>query len=83
MTAILGNAGSRNAAGFIRAISEKDKLIYPLVSEAFIPQRYKLLRYTGQEKRELTDTWNEFMHKTFYGRIGESFILSRERTSDH
>ena len=39
---------------------EDEKLVYPLVSEAFIPQRYKLLRYTGQEKLELTDTWDKF-----------------------
>ena len=40
---------------------EKDeKLVYPLISEAFIPQTYKILRYTGQERLELTNTWNEF-----------------------
>lgn len=35
-----------------------EKLVYPHVSEAYIPQTYKLLRYTGQERLELTNTWN-------------------------
>lgn len=44
----------------VESQDEDEKLIYPLVSEAFIPQRYKLLRYTGQEKLDLADTWDEF-----------------------
>ena len=44
----------------VESQDEDEKLVYPLVSEAFIPQRYKLLRYTGQEKLDLADTWDEF-----------------------
>lgn len=44
----------------VESQGKDEKLVYPLVSEAFIPQRYKLLRYTGQEKLDLADTWDEF-----------------------
>ena len=40
--------------------NEDEKLVYPLISEAFIPQIYKILRYTGQEKLELVNTWDKF-----------------------
>lgn len=41
----------------IESKSEDEKLEYPRISEAFIPQSYKCLRYTGEERLELTDTW--------------------------
>ena len=41
----------------IESKSKDEKLKYPLISEAFVPQNYKCLRYTGEERLELTDTW--------------------------
>lgn len=41
-------------------ISTKDgeeNLIYPPISEAFIPQAYKLLLYSGKERLEQPETW--------------------------
>lgn len=43
----------------IESKSEDEKLEYPLISEAFIPQNYKCLRYTGEERLELAETWKE------------------------
>lgn len=43
----------------IESKSEDEKLEYPLISEAFIPQRYKCLRYSGEERLELADTWKD------------------------
>ena len=34
-----------------------DDLRYPLISEGFIPQAYKLLKYSGSEHLELPKTW--------------------------
>lgn len=34
-----------------------DDLRYPLISEGFIPQAFKLLQYTGGERLELPNTW--------------------------
>lgn len=42
----------------IETKSGEEKLIYPLISEAFIPQAYKLLRYSGKEHLEQAETWN-------------------------
>lgn len=43
----------------VESKSEDEKLEYPLISEAFIPQNYKCLRYTGEERLELAETWKE------------------------
>ena len=43
----------------IESKSEDEKLEYPFISEAFIPQRYKCLRYSGKERLELADTWKD------------------------
>lgn len=43
----------------IESKSEDEKLEYPLISEAFIPQSYKCLRYTGKERLEFADTWED------------------------
>lgn len=43
----------------IESKSEDEKLEYPFISEAFIPQRYKCLRYSGEERLELDDTWKD------------------------
>ena len=37
--------------------SADDDLRYPLISEGFIPQAYKLLKYSGSEHLELPKTW--------------------------
>lgn len=37
--------------------SDEEKLTYPLISKAFIPQSYKLLRYSGKEHLEQKETW--------------------------
>ena len=37
--------------------SSNEKLQYPSINKAFIPQSYKLLEYTGIEKLEKKDTW--------------------------
>lgn len=34
-----------------------EKLTYPLISTAFVPQAYKLLRYSGEEHLEEPETW--------------------------
>jgi len=34
-----------------------DNLNYPLISQGFIPQAYKLLKYSNKERLELPDTW--------------------------
>lgn len=34
-----------------------EKLTYPLISKAFIPQAYQLLRYSGKEHLEQPETW--------------------------
>ncbi len=34
-----------------------EKLTYPLISKAFIPQAYQLLRYSGKEHLEEPETW--------------------------
>lgn len=41
----------------IETKDEEEKLTYPLISKAFIPQAYKLLRYSGKEHLEQPDTW--------------------------
>lgn len=38
--------------------SADDDLRYPLISEGFIPQAYKLLKYSGSEHLELPKTWD-------------------------
>lgn len=43
----------------IESKSEDEKLEYPFISKAFIPQRYKCLRYSGEERLELADTWKD------------------------
>lgn len=43
----------------IESKNEDEKLEYPFISEAFIPQRYKCLRYTGEERLELAGTWKD------------------------
>ncbi|MCM1154972.1 MAG: hypothetical protein NC392_06380 [Roseburia sp.] len=37
--------------------NDDEKLKYPSIHEAFIPQSYKLLEYTGSEKLEKKKTW--------------------------
>lgn len=44
----------------IETKSGEEKLTYPLISKAFIPQEYKLLRYSGKEHLEKQETWNCF-----------------------
>lgn len=41
----------------IETKSDEEKLTYPLISKAFIPQSYKLLRYSGKEHLEEKETW--------------------------
>lgn len=38
----------------------EEKLTYPLISKSFIPQAYKLLRYSGKERLEQSETWDDF-----------------------
>lgn len=38
---------------------DDDELQYPSISEAFIPQSYKILEYTGKEKLEEKETWKD------------------------
>lgn len=44
----------------IESKSSEEKLTYPLISNAFIPQAYKLLRYSGNERLEQLETWEHF-----------------------
>ena len=41
----------------IETKDEEEKLTYPLISQAFIPQAYKLLKYFGDEHLEQPETW--------------------------
>lgn len=41
----------------IESKSRDEKLVYPSISKAFIPQTYKMLEYTGKEKLEKKETW--------------------------
>lgn len=41
----------------IETKDEEEKLTYPLISQAFIPQAYKLLKYFGEEHLEQPETW--------------------------
>lgn len=49
----------RNQTRLKRAVveSEDEKLRFPPLEEAFIPQHYRLLSYTGQEALEQRKTW--------------------------
>lgn len=38
-----------------------EKLTYPLISKAFIPQAYQLLRYSGKEHLEEPETWKNLI----------------------
>lgn len=42
----------------IETKSGEEKLTYPLISKAFIPQEYKLLMYSKKEHLEKQETWN-------------------------
>lgn len=56
---LIGTYRARIQQPVIESKSEDEKLEYPFISEAFIPQRYKCLRYSGEERLELTDTWKD------------------------
>lgn len=43
----------------IETKNREENLIYPLISKAFIPQAYKLLRYSGKERLEQPETWED------------------------
>lgn len=43
----------------IETRDDEESLTYPLISEAFIPQAYKLLRYSGREHLEQPETWED------------------------
>lgn len=43
----------------IETKDDEESLTYPLISKAFIPQAYKLLRYSGREHLEQSETWED------------------------
>ena len=43
----------------IEAKNKDEKIQYPSISEAFIPQSYQIVEYTGNEKLEKEKTWRE------------------------
>lgn len=47
----------------IETKEDEENLTYPLISKAFIPQAYKLLQYSGKERLEQPETWENLDSK--------------------